>query len=147
MRGLFLLPFLVFFNSCSTYLTEKGQRLMVVEGNAVGTVSDCTRLGPVRGFAKSGWGNDVGLNQAYNDAINRAAEYEEADTIVIASTNRQFNGGSVDGIAYNCKSQKKSIVELHESKRFNNVEIVKKAKKCQEKGGVWINNICQLDIE
>jgi hypothetical protein len=25
-------------------------------------------------------------------------------------------------------------------------EVVKKAKRCQEKGGVWLNNICQIDL-
>ena len=27
------------------------------------------------------------------------------------------------------------------------VDLFAKAKKCQEKGGVWINDICQLKVE
>jgi hypothetical protein len=147
MRSLFLLPVFIFLHSCSTYLTPKGQKIMVVEGLAVGTISDCSRLGPVRGYAKAGWGNEVGLNQAYNDAINRSAEYENADTFVVASTNKQFSGGTVDGIAYDCKTRKKNLIQVQSQENINSSDLIKKAKACQKEGGLWINNICQLDIE
>lgn len=28
-----------------------------------------------------------------------------------------------------------------------NQDVVKKAKRCQEKGGVWVNDSCQIDVE
>ena len=136
-----------FLTSCSTQLTRNGSRIVAVNNSNSNIANDCERLGTVRGQAQAGWGNDVGINQAYNDALNKAGEIEDADTMVVANVNRQFSGGTVTGVVYNCKKQRVQLIKnISEKNDLNQNEIIKKAKKCQEKGGVWINNICQLDI-
>lgn len=134
-------------NGCTTALTARGRNITVVNGISAELVNDCQRLGAVTGFAQPGWGNDVGLDQAFNDARNKASEIPDADTFAISSTQRQFNGGEVTGIVFNCRAKRVQLIQNVAPTETTPDNVFEKAKKCQEKKGVWVNNQCVISVE
>jgi hypothetical protein len=111
-------------------------------------ISDCKRLGTVKGYAKSGWGNDVGISQAHDDARNKAGEIKDADTMVVANAQREFSGGEVTGVVFNCNEKRVQLIQNVETPATKqSADVYKQAKKCQAQGGVWMNNQCVLNIE
>lgn len=138
-------------SGCATPLTEKGRAITVVNSLSAELASDCTRIGAVTGYAKAGWGNDVGYDQAFNDARNKAAEYPTADTLAISNSRHRFSGGEVTGIVFDCSKQRVQLIQQVSppppATGQSPDNVFELAKRCQSKGGVWINNQCVIDIE
>lgn len=153
MKFLALLTCMV-LAGCATPLTQNGRSITTVNSVASELVSDCKRIGVVNGYAQPGWGNDVGLQQALNDARNKAGNIPSADTMAISLSNRLANGGEVTAFVYNCKEKNvqliKNVTESGQEKPLAQApskDVFAKAKKCQEKGGVWLNSQCVISIE
>lgn len=148
-RILIFLLFPVLLGGCVS-LTPRGSAITVVNSMSTELTSDCKRLGAVIGKAKAGWGNDVGLEQAYTDARNKAGEIPEADTIAISSTNRKFSGGEVSGIVFDCSKKRIQLTQEVPAVKpltSSSDDIFRMAKKCQAKGGVWVTNQCVISLE
>ena len=71
---------------------------------------------------------------------------------ILADLYQQAMAQSLEEALINCNTATNKIKlkkELNEKNSGNGVtrELLKKAEKCQLKGGVWVNNTCQLVIE
>jgi uncharacterized phage-associated protein len=71
-------------------------------------------------------------------------------------TDSSWVDGGVKGMAYNCEAsegtdniQDKSDKNSAASEEKDTIDrsTILKAKKCQEKGGVWVNDSCQILID
>lgn len=147
MRANFFLAVATVLIAGCASLTERGRSITVVSGLSAELVNDCQRLGAVTGHAKPGWGNDVGLDQAFIDARNKAGDIPGADTLAIASSQRHFNGGEVTGIAFNCREKRVQLMQSVAPTEAPPENVFEKAKKCQEKNGVWVNSQCVISVE
>lgn len=138
----------VFLTACATSLTSQAKNLAVVNMVSSELVSNCVPLGSVVGYAKPGWGNDIGLQQAMNDALNKAAAIPGASTFAVSNKQRSFSGGQVNGIAYDCNRERVTPVAIVQDDSGDiDSDIFLKAKKCQKKGGVWVESQCVIDLE
>ena len=150
MKKSIIIFFIIVLYGCGPSLTKNAQRITLVNSLSSELVSDCKRIGSVTGYAQPGWGNDIGLDQALTDARNKAANIPNADTLAISSVIRQFSGGEVTGIVFNCSQKRvqliKNISKTQETEDTPS-DVFEKAKKCQEKNGVWVNNQCVIPIE
>lgn len=143
-----LVLFSLFLTACATSLTPQARNLAVVGTVSSGLVSSCVPLGSVIGYAKPGWGNDVGLQQAMNDALNKAAAIPGASTFAVSNKQRSFSGGQVNGIAYDCNRERVTPVEIvQDNTGVVDSDVFLKAKKCQSKGGVWVDSQCVIDLD
>lgn len=149
---------------CATHLTEAGRNIKVIHDGGSGVVADCVRLGLVTGETDSFLsGGEYGVIYATNDARNKAGRITSADTLVLTKNENRRFGGEVTGIAYNCSApritpdQATQPVERKpreapgkpagtSSKKISN-EMFEKARKCQSKGGVWVNHACIIQID
>lgn len=147
MRATFIVVVTMLISGCATSLTERGRSITVVSGLSAELVNDCQRLAAVTGYAKPGWGNAVGLDQAFSDARNKAGDIPDADTLAISSAQQQFNGGEVTGIAFNCRVKRVQLIQSVTPTEATSENVFEKAKKCQEKKGVWVNNQCVISVE
>lgn len=144
-----IILFIPFIVSCTTHLTLGARNLNVVGSISSELVVNCKKIGSVVGYAKSGWGNDVGLQQAMNDALNKAAKYPKGDTFAVSNKSRRFNGGQVNGIVFDCTKERVQSIKIvgGEGKQGHSGDVFSKAKKCQVKGGVWINDRCVIQLD
>jgi hypothetical protein len=151
--GLILMLLMLLLTGCATNLSEAGRKIKIHDA---GSVSGCTSLGDVTGESPSLLsGGDYGVFYATVDARNKAARIPEADTLVITDNQSRRLGGEVFGIAYNCHPQRtvtipKAPVATAPKAPVPVVPrdgIFEKAKKCQARGGVWVNNQCVIQIE
>lgn len=121
-------------------LTLEGREIVVVKELSALT-TECTRLGSVTGQHK------MGYDQALTIVRNKAASQYHADTVVIDSVEgRMSPSRRITATAFNCSERRVQPVRPVESKPLTS-DVVTKAKKCQEKGGVWINDQCVLQVE
>lgn len=140
-----MLLLLLFLTGCATTLTDAGRKVKILDS---GSVAECVRIGLVTGESPSLLsGGDYGVIYATNDARNRAARIPEADTLVITQNERKTFGGEISGIAYNCNPQRNKPLPKAPPTAAPKDEIFDKAKKCQAKGGVWVNDQCVIPIE
>lgn len=149
-----LIALLVFLTGCATTLTDPGRRIKVVPTGDKGAVSDCVQLGPVTGKAGSVLsGGEYGVFYAGIDARNRTAHIPGADTLLITDNRERTFGGEISGVAYNCNNRggnplQKSVTAPAAAPVAGPVDdIFAKAKKCQTRGGVWVNNQCVIRID
>jgi hypothetical protein len=149
------LLFVLLLTGCATRLTPEGRGVKVID-NSPGVVAQCERVGLVTGRTESFLsGGDYGVFYATTDARNKAARIPEADTLVIVDDQGRRFGGEVTGIAYNCNPQRARPVQKATAPEIRKApvtplprdDIFEKAKKCQNKGGVWVNNQCVISIE
>jgi hypothetical protein len=149
---------------CTTHLTESGKRIRVVPDGDMTQVKNCEQLSYIRGTAESFLSSgEYGVIYATKNARNKAGEFPLADTLVLTGKEPSRFGGEVTGVAYNC-SQPRGVTSASSETRVNNpVEMEKKssgapakstgdtifekAKKCQLKGGVWVNSACIISID
>ena len=146
---------------CATHLTDAGRRIKVVRDAGA---PDCARLGPVVGQAGSLLsGGEYGVIYATYDARNRAARIPGADTLVLTGNEERRFGGEVTGVAFDCTTRqakaasKSAPLDAHRDQTGESakkpvnlvpeVDIFTKAKICQGKGGVWINDRCVIPID
>lgn len=148
MRLILLLLSAVCLVGCATSLTERGKAINVVDGLSAELTSDCKRLGSVSGRAKSGWGNEIGFEQALNDARNKAGLRAGADTMAISNANRKFAGGEVNAVVFDCSKKRVQYTrEIEPAKKESARDDYEMGKKCQEKGGVWTGDQCVIKVE
>lgn len=139
---------LLILGGCATTLTEGGRNIRVIHEGTPAAFSECMRLGPVTGEAGTILsGGDYGVFYATIDARNKAARIAEADTLLLTETEGKRLGGEVTGIAFNCGIRRNKPVKKGSTAIAPMDDIFAKAKKCQSKGGVWINNQCIIQIE
>jgi len=136
---------------CSTPLSKDAQEIMTIRDGGVIALMNCKQLGFVTGDAGI-WGGTAGLDMAFSDAKNKAALLTGANAILV--TSRQMNPTSiVNAKVFNCSESKPQKIEVvnqpkPEPKRKENLKLtIAKAKKCQEKGGVWLNDQCVISID
>ncbi len=66
-----------------------------------------------------------------------------ADNVYIQTQDAGTLGtASVTMVGFSYKKQQKES-----DHPLSNTEVFNRAKKCQEKGGVWVNGICQINLE
>lgn len=143
-----LVLFSLFLTACATSLTPQAKNLAVVGTVSSELVSSCVSLGSVVGYAKPGWGNDVGLQQAMNDALNKAATIPGASIFAVSNKQRSFSGGQVNGIVYDCDKERVTPVAIvPDDSSVVDSDVFLKAKKCQKRGGVWVESQCVINLE
>lgn len=141
VASLTLISSMIFISGCSVNLTKAGRNIVIVNSASSELVHDCKKLGHVTGYSKSGWGNSVGLSQAYADARNKAGAFPEADTMAVTNKIKGFTGGEVTAFVYNCNLPiKSSMIPETTSSEIN------KTKKCQEAGGKLTGDLCILSL-
>lgn len=149
MFRIIVIFFTLFLVSCATPFTPGARNLNVVGSVSSELVHNCKKIGSVAGYAQAGWGNKVGLQQAMNDALNKAAEIPNGDTFAVSNKNRSFSGGQVNGMVFDCSQERTQPIRIvsDENKRELSDDVFSKAKKCQAKGGVWINDQCVIQLD
>jgi hypothetical protein len=166
---LILLVMVMTLSGCATTVAESGRRVQVVSSQKSELLKNCQRLGQVTGEAGSFLNNgEHGVIYATNDARNKAGLIAGADTLEVISDGPRAIGGTVTGIVYNCTGPvvstsmsptvpAKVIAPANASAPPKSAVAVpvagipagtfEKARKCQDKGGVWVNDICVVSIE
>ncbi|PWI34823.1 hypothetical protein DI392_00630 [Vibrio albus] len=149
MKRLLAVCGLVAISGCSTTMSDEARYLSVIRDGGVIATMNCELLGNATGNSTI-WGGPAGLDIAMADLKNNAAKYPNATSILI--TYSKMNPISqIDGKVYDCSNYKPAKIEVVKSaKAETNKDIAsqfEKAKKCQSKGGVWINNSCVISIE
>jgi hypothetical protein len=158
-----VLILLMLLAGCATHLAESGRRVKVINNADPALLKGCEQLGRVRGEADSFLsGGEYGVQFALNDARNKAGRIPEANTLVILDDEPRRLGGEVTGIVYNCLSPGIAATQpppAHPQRNDLPVKTVVpsaprdpgiifvKAKKCQGKGGVWVNDSCVIPID
>ena len=158
-----LLSMTLLITGCATSLTPGGQKIKVLRDDDPEKIAGCVRLAKVTGESGSLLsGGEYGLYYATVDARNQAAVIKGGDTLLITRTQPSTFGGAIEGIVYNCLSPHvaQAAPETPRNARQNpgappaatttpavTDDIFVKAKKCQEKGGVWVNNQCVIRID
>ena len=100
------------------------------------TLVDCEKVKELVGVPAGIWQGRVGNQEARQDLRNQAFSI---DANVVLETDSSWFTGKVWGTAYRCPGIGTSA---------NDNELVfRKAKQCQERGGVWINDSCQIEIQ
>lgn len=135
---------------CAT-VSPDAARLMTIQDGAVMAMMDCTQLGYVTGDAGI-WGGTAGLDLAFTDAKNQAAKVHGSNAILV--TNSRMNPTAVvNATVFNCSKKKTQKIEIVKSESGDNpttesrTETLRKARACQQQGGVWLNDQCVLEIK
>jgi hypothetical protein len=116
-----------------------------------------------RGFIigpEAGWqGNDfyyftVGLRLL---GRHKVAEHYKPDEIYDVSNHRttaaeMWESGKnysaiYIGFGWYLNTREDAAPEATHKSNNSDAAVIEKAKKCQEKGGVWVNDICRIDIQ
>ncbi len=144
---LYLLIGLSCMVSCSAPLPQKAQEITTIKDGAILALMSCKELGFVTGEAGI-WGGTAGFDYAMNEAKIKASSFTNANAILV-TTSRMNPTAIVNAKVFDCSSNKQSIasqsINQDEPKEDINITI-EKAKKCQNKGGVWLNNACIISI-
>jgi len=144
MRKSLILLTCLFITGCAT-LTDRGATINVVSQASHELVQDCKRLGSV--FGNSDNGGLVGKDQAMTDVRNKAGEYNEADTLAITRYTKNWFSTQIAGFAYNCRERNNQYANNNDSPSEKiSKNVFEKAKQCQAKGGVWVNDLCVIDL-
>src|SRR5680860_468158 len=148
-----LLPVLCIslLSGCAT-LTPQAARLMTIRDGAVMAMMDCQELGYVTGNAGI-WGGSGGLGAAFTNAKNQAADIPRANAILVTSS-RMNPTSVVNATVFNCSERKTQRIEIvnpqpvvpQQQPEFRQ-ETIRRARACQERGGVWLNDQCVIDIQ
>jgi hypothetical protein len=154
---------LMLLPGCATHLAESGRRIKVASTADSAQLKGCEQLGRVRGEADSFLsGGGYGVAYATNDARNKAGRIPGADTLELVDDEPRRLGGEVAGIVYNCLTPGFVTVQPPAAPPQRNVpsgttglpaatkipdSIFEKARKCQNKGGVWVNDSCIIPID
>jgi hypothetical protein len=163
MRAL-LFGAILLVTGCATSLTPGGQKIKVLRDDDQEKVAGCVRLAQVTGESASLLsGGEYGLYYATADARNKAAVIKGADTLLITRTQPSNFGGAIEGIVYNCLSPHVAEAAPEPPRKARQApvappaattapatvtnDIFVKAKKCQERGGVWVNSQCVIQID
>ena len=147
---------LMMLMGCATHLTEAGRKIQVA-GNT-DDVQRCLRVSRITGEAGSFLNNgEYGIVYATIDARNKAAQIHGVDTIEITSNEPGSFGGTVSAIAYDCSRLARNENNVNNARAsqegkqpagpIRQTSVFEKAKKCQDKGGVWVNDACVIAIE
>jgi hypothetical protein len=163
IRILVALISVLFLTGCATHLTESGRKIRVVSNSDSVALKGCLQLSAVSGDSASLLsGGEYGVIYATKDARNKAGKIADADTLGITASDPKSFGGEVTGIVYTCVKResvvaqpvatvsKKHTVPLKSEapERTKDSGIIfEKAKKCQIKGGVWVNDTCVIQID
>jgi len=147
----FVLAMLILISSCSATLTKEAQQIMTIKDGGVIAMMNCKALGFVEGSSGS-WGGSAGIDMALADAKNKAALISNANTILITSSQKNPKS-RVNAKVFDCSESKTKKIEIvsqpqikQQPKEDINITI-EKAKKCQNKQGVWLNNQCVISID
>lgn len=125
----------------SVRLTPEARNVLVVDGVSSLT-TECARLGSVVGQHK------LGYDHALVIVRNKAAQEYKADTVVISTVEgRMSPSRRVTAFAFNCSGRRTQPIEVVSQPRSITAEQLDKAKKCQAKDGVWVNDQCVVQVE
>lgn len=149
MKRLLALCLIATISGCSTAMTDEARYLSVIQNGGVMATMNCRLLGNATGNSTI-WGGPAGLDIAMADLKNKAAKYPHATSILI--TYSKMNPISqIDGKVYDCSNYKPAKIEVLKSESSNTeIDIhnqLEKAKKCQSRGGVWLNDSCVISID
>lgn len=163
MKMMRLLILILLLPGCATHLTDSGRKIKVVNNSDPTLQTRCEQLGSVTGESDSFLsGGDYGVIYATYDARNKVALIAGADTLGLVNSEPRRLGGEVAGIAYNClkpgavatqttttspQKHEVSVKTVPAPPRKDPGIIYEKAKKCQNKGGVWVNDACVIPID
>jgi len=163
MKITVLLFLLLLLAGCATHLAESGRKIKVVSNPDPAQFKGCEQLGRVRGVADSFLsGGGYGVAYATNDARNKAGRIAGADTLELVDDEPRRLGGEVTGIVYNCLNPGFVAVQTPAAAPQRTVPsgskglpaatkvpdtVFEKARKCQNKGGVWVNDSCIIPID
>jgi len=147
-KGLTLtaVSFSLLLQACTT-LSPDAARIMTIRDGGVMAMMDCSQLGFVSGDAGI-WGGTAGLDSAIADAKNEAAQIPGANAMLITSS--QMNPTSrVNATVYDCSQRSPQRIEViyEPEQQTSNDEVIGKARRCQELGGVWINDSCIIEVD
>lgn len=92
-----LLSALIALNGCATALTPKAEEINIVNGDQK---AKCTRIKLITSQVTLGPNKPA---NAFNGALNQAAEVGADSFYIISSTSHAFDGESVIGEALRCK--------------------------------------------
>lgn len=96
-------------SGCAT-LTPEAARLMTIRDGAVMAMMDCQELGYVTGDAGI-WGGTAGLDAAFTNAKNKAADISGANAILVTSS-RVNPTSVVNATVFNCSERKTQKIEI-----------------------------------
>lgn len=163
MKNALVLILLMLLPGCATHLADSGRGIKVINNADPSLLRGCEQLGRVKGEAESFLsGGEYGVVYATNDARNKAGRIPGADTLDIVNDEPRRLGGEVTGIVYNCLKPRTVTAQPSTPSAQRNDTPVKtvsapapkdsgiifeKARKCQSKGGVWVNDSCIIPIE
>jgi hypothetical protein len=125
---------------------------MTIRDGGVMAMMDCQQLGYVSGNAGI-WGGTAGIESAFTDVKNKAAQLPGANSILVTSS-RMNPSAYVNATVFNCSERKTQKIEIVNPTRSQPAqksealgETMRKARECQQHGGVWINDQCVIDIK
>lgn len=138
---------------CASVSPEAADISTITDGGVSATL-DCQRLGQVVGNAGV-WGGSAGLDAAFADAKNQAATFPGATSILVTHS-RMNPTAKVHANVFDCSNRKTQKIEITNPSALSSApaqqteakeEILRKARACQERTGVWVNDQCILEIE
>lgn len=141
---------IMLLTGCAT-LSPEAARLVTIRDGGFMAMMDCQELGYVTGSSGI-WGGTAGLDSAYTDTKNKAAEIRGANSILVTSS-RMNPTAFVNAKVFNCSERKTQKIEIvnstvQPSQPPKDLEAtMRKARACQQHGGVWVNDQCVLDIK
>lgn len=141
-----------FVASCSTFDKPDVFNKIKIAQN-INDVTYCKKITNVTGQTPAGRDRDVDYEQALNSLLENSSKNQEVDTVLITRKERVTVGGKLYANAYNCKNtnlqinsnvinQQQNQIKPNPSQNLN--ELIRKAKKCQLKKGLWINDRCLI---
>jgi len=141
MRIIIIFAFVLLCGCRNVPLTAGGRNILVIS-NLDSLPSGCERLEVVVAKAAKGY------DQALTAVRNRAAAIPGANTIVINSVEGHTISRRISAIAFNCSLNKATTLAAPEPQSIGvSKELFEKAKKCQSKGGIWVNNQCVVQVD
>lgn len=140
-KSILLLTLLLLAACRHVPLTDDGGQIVVLRSTAQ-PAPECVVLGTVVGQHK------LGSAQALNIVRNRAAALG-ADTVMITTVEGwKSPSRRITASAFDCKGHHvQPIQAAGETSPDSTQATFDKAKKCQSKGGVWVNDQCIVEVE
>lgn len=136
IKILAFLPMAVFLSAC-VELSSAGSQVQVLKEEREAELSSCQFLGRV--------------SVSSEDALRNAAAAMSGDTALMSVRDA---GGSfyIRGKVYRCKKEVSTLpvtvpAPVIQHTPVDETELVRKSAKCHDKGGVWTDHKCVIEID
>ena len=139
-RIIIIFAFVLLCGCRNVPLTAGGRNILVIS-NLDSLPSGCERLEVVVAKAAKGY------DQALTAVRNRAGAIPGANTIVINTVEGHTISRRISAVAFNCSVHATTPAATEPQSIGVSKEIIEKAKKCQSKGGIWVNNQCVVQVD